>query len=128
MYGCKFFCCQAKLFKCDQQIVPKTTTVPVQQQSRRSLIWQSVGVATLLIDTEAQALPGFKKDLNKGRKQKTPLSDYTEGPQGLKLYDVKVGEGQLAEVGRRVVVHYEAKWRGVTFMTSRCDGRNSAWI
>lgn len=32
----------------------------------------------------AQALPGFKKDLNKKRKAKIPESEYKEGPQGLK--------------------------------------------
>jgi len=32
----------------------------------------------------AQALPGFKKDLNKRRKAKIPESEYKEGPQGLK--------------------------------------------
>lgn len=36
-----------------------------------------------------------------------------------RFYDVKVGGGQTAKVGDRVAVHYEARWRGVTFMTSR---------
>jgi len=36
-----------------------------------------------------------------------------------RYYDVKVGGGQLAKVGDRVAVHYEARWRGITFMTSR---------
>ena len=29
------------------------------------------------------------------------------------------GNGALAQAGERVVVHYEARWKGVTFMTSR---------
>ena len=29
------------------------------------------------------------------------------------------GNGALAKEGERVVVHYEARWKGVTFMTSR---------
>ena len=33
---------------------------------------------------------------------------------------MKVGGGQTAKVGDRVAVHYEARWKGVTFMTSRC--------
>lgn len=36
-----------------------------------------------------------------------------------RVYDVELGKGALADEGERVVVHYEARWRGVTFMTSR---------
>ena len=32
---------------------------------------------------------------------------------------MELGKGALADQGERVVVHYEARWRGVTFMTSR---------
>ena len=32
---------------------------------------------------------------------------------------MELGKGALADKGERVVVHYEARWRGVTFMTSR---------
>jgi len=38
---------------------------------------------------------------------------------GLKYYDVIEGKGTEARQGIRVVVHYEAKWRGITFVTSR---------
>ena len=37
-----------------------------------------------------------------------------------RYYDVAEGNGALAREGERVVVHYEARWKGVTFMTSRC--------
>lgn len=37
-----------------------------------------------------------------------------------RYYDVTEGNGALAREGERVVVHYEARWKGVTFMTSRC--------
>lgn len=37
----------------------------------------------------------------------------------MKIYDVSVGSGQEAVRGSRVAVHYVAKWKGVTFMTSR---------
>jgi FKBP-type peptidyl-prolyl cis-trans isomerase len=67
---------------------------------------------------QAQAL-GFKKDMKKGRRAEVPESEYKELADGLKYYDVKVGGGQLAKVGDRVAVHYEARWRGITFMTSR---------
>jgi hypothetical protein len=32
---------------------------------------------------------------------------------------VTVGKGPEAVEGKRVVVHFEAKWRGVTFITTR---------
>ena len=36
-----------------------------------------------------------------------------------RYYDVSVGSGPVATEGARVAVHYDARWRGVTFMTSR---------
>ncbi|XP_020576220.1 peptidyl-prolyl cis-trans isomerase FKBP16-4, chloroplastic-like isoform X2 [Phalaenopsis equestris] len=53
------------------------------------------------------------------RGAKIPESDFTTLPNGLKYYDLKVGGGAKAAKGSRVAVHYVAKWRGVTFMTSR---------
>lgn len=38
---------------------------------------------------------------------------------GLKFYDISLGDGPLAKEGSRVVVHFDAKWRGITFVTSR---------
>jgi FKBP-type peptidyl-prolyl cis-trans isomerase len=35
------------------------------------------------------------------------------------VYDVTVGSGALATRGERVAVHYDVKWKGVTFSTSR---------
>ena len=69
----------------------------------------------------AQALPGFKKDLtNKRRiKEDINLDLFKEGPSGLKYYDVVVGDGAEAKLGSRVAVHFDAKWKGVTFVTSR---------
>ncbi|XP_029123390.1 peptidyl-prolyl cis-trans isomerase FKBP16-4, chloroplastic isoform X2 [Elaeis guineensis] len=53
------------------------------------------------------------------RAAKIPESDFTTLPNGLKYYDLKVGGGPKAVKGSRVAVHYVAKWKGVTFMTSR---------
>lgn len=53
------------------------------------------------------------------RGAKIPESDYTTLPNGLKYYDLKVGGGLKAVKGSRVAVHYVAKWKGITFMTSR---------
>eukprot|EP01026_Neomeris_dumetosa_P034506 TRINITY_DN27718_c1_g3_i2.p1 TRINITY_DN27718_c1_g3~~TRINITY_DN27718_c1_g3_i2.p1 ORF type:complete len:205 (-),score=33.03 TRINITY_DN27718_c1_g3_i2:119-733(-) len=114
-----YISCSAKpKFSCPNKSHVGLASLPKLFQ-KRDIFLSSIGLAFVFGDQRAQALPGFKKDLNKGRARKIPESAYEEGPSGLKVYDVKVGEGQLAEVGRRVVVHYEAKWRGVTFMTSR---------
>ncbi|CAN6197138.1 unnamed protein product, partial [Urochloa humidicola] len=54
-----------------------------------------------------------------GRASKIPESEFTTLPNGLKYYDIKVGSGAEAVKGSRVAVHYVAKWKGITFMTSR---------
>ncbi|XP_060181374.1 peptidyl-prolyl cis-trans isomerase FKBP16-4, chloroplastic-like [Lycium barbarum] len=53
------------------------------------------------------------------RGAKIPKSEYTTLLNGLKYYDLKVGTGAEAVKGSRVAVHYVAKWRNITFMTSR---------
>ncbi|KAG6417542.1 hypothetical protein SASPL_119725 [Salvia splendens] len=78
------------------------------------------------------------------RGAKVPESEFKTLPNGLKLrtrvyidvnlnlgtsvsydhsfnlyYDLKVGDGLEAVKGSRVAVHYVAKWKGITFMTSR---------
>lgn len=53
------------------------------------------------------------------RGAKIPEEDFVTLPNGLKYYDLKVGGGAEAVKGSRVAVHYVAKWKGITFMTSR---------
>lgn len=53
------------------------------------------------------------------RGAKIPEEDFVTLPNGLKYYDLKVGGGTEAVKGSRVAVHYVAKWKGITFMTSR---------
>ncbi|XP_031287417.1 peptidyl-prolyl cis-trans isomerase FKBP16-4, chloroplastic isoform X2 [Pistacia vera] len=53
------------------------------------------------------------------RGAKIPESEYKTLPNGLKYYDLKVGGGPEAKKGSRVAVHYVAKWKNITFMTSR---------
>eukprot|EP00899_Mesostigma_viride_P024425 jgi/Mesvir1/5167/Mv15305-RA.1 len=66
----------------------------------------------------AQALPGFKKELKK--REKIPEEAYTTLPSGLKYYDVSIGTGAgPVERGQRITVHYDAKWKNITFVTSR---------
>jgi FKBP-type peptidyl-prolyl cis-trans isomerase len=81
-----------------------------------------VGAAllSLAVTGPATAFEGFKKDLTPARKRnKVDLSLYSDGPEGLKYYDVRIGNGPEVVPGDRVVIHYEAKWRGITFVTSR---------
>uniref|UniRef100_A0A0C9RNQ2 peptidylprolyl isomerase n=1 Tax=Wollemia nobilis TaxID=56998 RepID=A0A0C9RNQ2_9CONI len=75
------------------------------------------GAAIILVSCDkVGAISTSKRAL---RAQKIPESEYTTLPNGLKYYDLKVGSGAEAVKGSRVAVHYVAKWRGVTFMTSR---------
>ncbi|KAL2621446.1 hypothetical protein R1flu_001651 [Riccia fluitans] len=63
----------------------------------------------LAVSTSRRALRG----------EQVPIENYTTLPNGLKYYDIKVGSGATAIQGSRVAVHYVAKWKGVTFQTSR---------
>ncbi|BBN14502.1 hypothetical protein MPTK1_6g12290 [Marchantia polymorpha subsp. ruderalis] len=53
------------------------------------------------------------------RSEQIPASEFTTLPSGLKYYDIKVGSGATAVKGARVAIHYVAKWKGITFKTSR---------
>ncbi len=56
----------------------------------------AASTATLLTPQASQAeLPGFKKDLTNKRRLKIPEEDYSDGPDGLKYYDVVVGTGGM---------------------------------
>ena len=61
------------------------------------------------------------QDMNRRRgfKAQIPEDQYQAGPQGLKYYDMTPGKGTLPKKGDRITVHYELRWHGVTFMTSR---------
>lgn len=61
------------------------------------------------VSTSRRALKGAK----------VPESEFKTLPNGLKYYDLKVGNGAEAVKGSRVAVHYVAKWKNITFMTSR---------
>ena len=83
----------------------------------------SVAATDIITPLPATALTtsdlGFKKDLTNKRRRTTPEELFTDGPQGLKYYDVVVGDGAEATLGSRVAVHFDCKWRGITFVTSR---------
>ncbi|WIA08928.1 hypothetical protein OEZ86_011517 [Tetradesmus obliquus] len=79
-------------------------------------------VQQMLVAQEAEAIGGnpldYKKELARKRR-KIPLEEFSDGPQGLKFYDITVGDGAEAKVGERVAIHYDVKFRNITFMTSR---------
>ncbi|XP_010464668.1 PREDICTED: peptidyl-prolyl cis-trans isomerase FKBP16-4, chloroplastic [Camelina sativa] len=89
----------------------------VSYEGRRVLLGclLASGSGMLLTDS-AEAVSTSRRAL---RASKLPESDFTTLPNGLKYYDIKVGNGAEAVKGSRVAVHYVAKWKGITFMTSR---------
>ncbi|GAB2300640.1 hypothetical protein Dimus_034675 [Dionaea muscipula] len=75
-----------------------------------------IAAAGMCISDAAMAVSTSRRAL---RGSKVPESEFTTLPNGLKYYDLKVGGGPEAKKGSRVAVHYVAKWKGITFMTSR---------
>ena len=55
----------------------------------------------------------------RGFKAQIPEEDFQAGPKGLKYVEMTPGKGALPKKGDRIAVHYEIRWHGVTFMTSR---------
>ncbi|KAK9821534.1 hypothetical protein WJX74_008254 [Apatococcus lobatus] len=108
--------------RCQSPISCSTGKQAVLQPSceRRQALAVLVGVGAGIqqLSQSAAAFPGFKKELGRN-KRSVPESDYKPGPEGLKYYDLVKGTGDTAREGQRVAVHFEAKWKGVTFMTSR---------
>ncbi|KAJ4978387.1 hypothetical protein NE237_009167 [Protea cynaroides] len=111
----------------NSSVVRCCCTSPVDQPIPDALLLPSGGrravmgyfltaAAGIYICDKAAAVSTSRRAL-KGAK--IPESEYTTLPNGLKYYDIKVGGGPEAVKGSRVAVHYVAKWRGLTFMTSR---------
>ncbi|KAF5841120.1 hypothetical protein DUNSADRAFT_14295 [Dunaliella salina] len=53
------------------------------------------------------------------RRRKIPIEEFSDGPEGLKYYDVVAGDGDEPVRGDRVAVHYDVKFRSITIATSR---------
>ncbi|KAK1400226.1 Peptidylprolyl isomerase [Heracleum sosnowskyi] len=96
----------------------KEPTLSLQLEGRRALMgsFLAATAAGIYICDEADAASTSRRAL---RGAKVPESEYTTLPNGLKYYDLKVGNGAEAVQGSRVAVHYVAKWKSITFMTSR---------
>ncbi|KAL1815893.1 hypothetical protein DCAR_0520223 [Daucus carota subsp. sativus] len=96
----------------------ETHASSLQLPGRRALVgsFLAATAAGIYICDEAGAASTSRRAL---RGAKIPESEYTTLPNGLKYYDLKVGNGAEAVQGSRVAVHYVAKWKSITFMTSR---------
>ncbi|KAK1296959.1 hypothetical protein QJS10_CPB15g01738 [Acorus calamus] len=104
------------LCRCSTTAPPSPST-HLSFQGRRSLVGSVLSTALgLCICDIAKAVSTSRRAL---RGAKIPESEYTTLPNGLKYYDLKVGSGPKAIKGSRVAVHYVAKWKNITFMTSR---------
>ncbi|EOY08048.1 PREDICTED: peptidyl-prolyl cis-trans isomerase FKBP16-4, chloroplastic [Theobroma cacao] len=95
----------------------KPAILSLQDEGRRALVGSLLtAAAAMYVCDVAEAVSTSRRAL---RGAKIPESEFTTLPNGLKYYDLKVGSGLKAVKGSRVAVHYVAKWRGITFMTSR---------
>eukprot|EP00262_Sarcandra_glabra_P016114 TRINITY_DN512_c0_g1_i1.p1 TRINITY_DN512_c0_g1~~TRINITY_DN512_c0_g1_i1.p1 ORF type:complete len:229 (-),score=39.64 TRINITY_DN512_c0_g1_i1:84-770(-) len=102
---------------CSSDVPSPPSTFHFRSSGKRWLMGSLISAATgICVSDIAGAVSTSRRAL---RGEKIPESDYTTLPNGLKYYDLKVGGGLKAIKGSRVAVHYVAKWRGVTFMTSR---------
>ncbi|KAL2502689.1 Peptidyl-prolyl cis-trans isomerase FKBP16-4 [Forsythia ovata] len=89
----------------------------LQNDGRRAFMACLIAAAAGISFCRAAGAASTSKRALRGAK--VPESEYTTLPNGLKYYDLKVGGGPEAVKGSRVAVHYVAKWKGITFMTSR---------
>ncbi|CAL0321479.1 unnamed protein product [Lupinus luteus] len=97
--------------------VQQPATLSLQIEGRRTLLSSLLTtIAGVYACDVAGAVSTSRRAL---RGAKIPESDFKTLPNGLKYYDLTVGNGAEAVKGSRVAVHYVAKWRGITFMTSR---------
>ncbi|XP_021836693.1 peptidyl-prolyl cis-trans isomerase FKBP16-4, chloroplastic isoform X1 [Spinacia oleracea] len=95
----------------------KPTTLSLTNDGRRAFMsCLLIAAGGLCITDLAGAVSTSRRAL---RGAKIPETEFTTLPNGLKYYDLKVGGGAEAVKGSRVAVHYVAKWKGITFMTSR---------
>ncbi|KAK3010115.1 hypothetical protein RJ639_010714 [Escallonia herrerae] len=118
---------------------PAAPSLPME--GRRALMASLLAAAVGIPNCDVAGAVSTSRRALKGAK--VPESEYTTLPNGLKYYDLKVGSGLKAVKGARVArimehlvpdfgqrfglngvelmlkVHYVAKWKNITFMTSR---------
>ncbi|GAA0162645.1 chaperone [Lithospermum erythrorhizon] len=109
----KFLICRCSSSTSDNSV---QISSPHHEERRQFLNCLLATAASLCISDTAGAVSTSRRAL---RGAKIPESEFTTLPNGLKYYDLKLGTGAEAVKGSRVAVHYVAKWKGITFMTSR---------
>ncbi|KAK4768963.1 hypothetical protein SAY86_027113 [Trapa natans] len=108
---------RAGSFRCSSSCESSRPHLTSLQDGRRALVGCILTAAAGFYACErAEAVSTSRRAL---RASKIPEDEFTALPNGLKYYDLKVGGGAEAVKGSRVAVHYVAKWKGITFMTSR---------
>ncbi|CAH8339411.1 unnamed protein product [Eruca vesicaria subsp. sativa] len=114
---------QSKPYQCSlpspdgERLIRSETVVSPSYEGRRVLLGSLLSAASgILLTDSSEAVSTSRRAL---RASKIPDSEFTTLPNGLKYYDIKVGTGAEAVKRSRVAVHYVAKWKGITFMTSR---------
>ncbi|KAK2965369.1 hypothetical protein RJ640_024111 [Escallonia rubra] len=95
----------------------KPAAPSLQIEGRRALMAGLLAAAVGIPNCDVAGAVSTSRRALKGAK--VPESEYTTLPNGLKYYDLMVGSGLKAVKGARVAVHYVAKWKNITFMTSR---------
>ncbi|CAL1373042.1 unnamed protein product [Linum trigynum] len=98
--------------------LPSSEKTLQQKEGRRAIFGYLLAstAAGIAACDAAEAVSTSRRAL---RGSKVPEEEFKTLPNGLKYYDLKVGGGPEAVKGSRVAVHYVAKWKGITFMTSR---------
>ncbi|XP_073151132.1 peptidyl-prolyl cis-trans isomerase FKBP16-4, chloroplastic isoform X2 [Henckelia pumila] len=107
----------ASFLKCRCLLSSAPENVALQSEGRRALMGCLLAAAVGVSMCETAGAASTSRRALRGAK--IPESDFTSLPNGLKYYDLKIGGGLKAVKGSRVAVHYVAKWKGITFMTSR---------
>ncbi|XP_041990978.1 peptidyl-prolyl cis-trans isomerase FKBP16-4, chloroplastic-like isoform X2 [Salvia splendens] len=95
----------------------ETSVQKLHLEGRRALLSSLLAATAGISLCEAAGAVSTSRRALRGAK--VPESEFKTLPNGLKYYDLKVGDGLEAVKGSRVAVHYVAKWKGITFMTSR---------
>lgn len=101
---------------CPKHTAKPETSTPSNEGRRELIGCLLLTAAGMCMSDDAIAVSTSRRAL---RASKIPESEFKTLPSGLKYYDLKVGGGTEAVKGSRVAVHYVAKWKGITFMTSR---------
>lgn len=103
------------------QVMARGMEAPLTRWTRRKAHWMAAGTVLCPRPTEGAVALGFQKEL-KPRRVSIPLDAYApvRDTNGLLAAEVRAGDpNRVAEVGDRVAVHYDVKWKNLTIGSSR---------